>query len=123
MDLTRHASKTAGHGTMQMPDKPDIWVPFVEWLQQHWPAISGCTLGGFVAALRVIYDGGTRRQMILESLLCGALTLAVSSVLEWMSLPASLASFVGGAIGLIGVERVRRVAVGHLEQIDLGRKR
>lgn len=96
---------------MNMPDKPESWAALVAWLQQYWPAIYGSALGSIIAALRVIYDGGSMRKTVLEGMLCGALTLAVSSALEWLALPSTLAPFFGGFIGLVGVEGVRRLAM------------
>lgn len=104
-----------------MEQKPESLSLLLAWIQANWPAIYGCGLGGIIAALRVIYDGGTLRQMMLEGMLCGALTLAVASALEWLSLPASVAPFFGGFIGLIGVEGVRRFATRYVES-RAGRK-
>jgi lambda family phage holin len=114
MGLSSPTNPTGKSGTMYMPDKPETWAAILGWLQQHWPTIYGSGLGCLVAALRVIYDGGSGRQMVLEGLLCGALTLAVSAALEWLQLPASLAPFFGGFIGLLGVEGVRRLATTYV---------
>ena len=51
--------------------------------------------------------GGTRRQMLLEGALCGLITLALVPLLEWMGLPQGMATFAGGAVGFMGVEKLR----------------
>lgn len=60
-----------------------------------------------IAALRVVYGGGTRRQMMLEGALCGLITLALVPLLEWMGLPQGMATFAGGMVGFMGVEKLR----------------
>lgn len=116
MGLNQLNPRPTGNGTMHMPEKPDTWAVFIAWLQLYWPAIYGGGLSCVIAALRVVYDGGDQRQVVLEGLLCGALTLAVSAALEWLKLPSSLAPFFGGFIGLVGVEGVRRLANSHLSK-------
>lgn len=115
MGLTEHTA-TAALGVTDMHEEPDTWALIAAWLHPYWPAIFAASLSAVIAALRVIYDGGKPRKMVLEALLCGALTVAVASVMEWLSLPASMANFFGGIIGLIGVEGVRKLARKHVDQ-------
>jgi lambda family phage holin len=117
MGLTDEQITTAALGAFDMPDKPDTWAVLTAWLHPHWSAIFAACLSGVIAALRVIYDGGKPRESILESLLCGTLTLAVSSTMEWLSLPPSMATFFGGIIGLAGVKSVRRLAVRRVDRL------
>ncbi|MDX7989493.1 phage holin, lambda family, partial [Xenorhabdus sp. 12] len=45
------------------------------------------------------------------ALLCGALSWSVSSGLEMFGIPGSFAPAIGGAIGFIGVEKIRGFAI------------
>jgi lambda family phage holin len=94
-----------------MPDKPETWAWLAAWLQQHWPTVYAGLLAGVIAALRVVYGGGSWRRTLLESLLCGAIALAGSSGLEMLGIVNSAAPFFGGMIGLLGVEAVRALAL------------
>ena len=97
-------------GTKRMPDKPDSWAWFAAWLQQNWPAFYAGGLACAIAALRVMYGGGTWRRVVLEAPLCGALALAVSHGLSLLGIPVTTAPFFGGVIGLLGVETTRAIA-------------
>ena len=63
-----------------------------------------------MAVLRIAYVGGGWKKMVLEGLMCGAMTLTAVSALEYFSLPQSLSIAIGGALGFVGVEQVRTVA-------------
>ena len=63
-----------------------------------------------MAVLRITYGGGTRRQMLVEGAICGGVTLTIISGFEFFGLPQSMAAFVGGWVGLLGVEKVRAIA-------------
>lgn len=67
-----------------------------------------------MAALRIAYTGGGWKKILLEGLLCGALTLTVASGLEYMEWPKSISIAIGGGIGFIGVEQFRRLLLGIL---------
>ncbi|MNJ77440.1 Phage holin family (Lysis protein S) [compost metagenome] len=45
--------------------------------------------------------------MLLEGGLCGMVTLALVPLLEWFGLPQSMATFAGGMVGFMGVEKLR----------------
>jgi lambda family phage holin len=89
-----------------MPDRPDTWA----WLEQHWPTLYAGLLALIIAALRIIYGGGTLRRMAIEAPLCGALALAASHGLPLLGISATSAPFFGGIIGLLGVEGTRAAA-------------
>jgi len=80
------------------------------WAQNHWPTLYGLLLSVVIAWLRMTYSGGTGRQRALESALCCAIALAVMSGLDWFGLPGTASGFVGGAIGFLGVEKIRDIA-------------
>lgn len=94
----------------RMPERPDTWAWFAAWLEQHWPTLYAGILALIIAALRIIYGGGTVRRMMIEAPLCGALALSASHGLALLGIPVSTAPFFGGAIGLLGVEGTRAVA-------------
>ncbi len=73
------------------------------------PAVKGAAMAVVIAYLRVMYDGREthRVRVLLEALLCGALSLCATSVIAWMALPEDLAIAVGGAVGFIGVNELR----------------
>lgn len=93
---------------LNMPEKdPGQWAAVLAWALAHQPQLYAAGLSVAIAALRVVYGGGTRRQMILEGALCGLITLALVPFLEWMGLPQGMATFAGGAVGFLGVEKLR----------------
>ena len=48
-----------------------------------------------------------RHSLLLEGALCGLITLALVPLLEWMGLPQGMATFAGGMVGFMGVEKLR----------------
>lgn len=92
-----------------MPEKdPSFWQSV--YLSITTSAIwQGSILATIIAALRVLYDDQDTKiiRVILEALLCGALALCVSSIVEMLSLPPSATVTIGGAIGFIGVTTLR----------------
>jgi len=93
-----------------MPDKPDTWVIVLAWLSQHSPTIYAASLSFVMAALRIVYGGGTRRQALLEATICTLLTISLISVLEYFGLPSSLATPAGIWIGFLGVKKIANLA-------------
>ncbi|MBD8597076.1 phage holin, lambda family [Pseudomonas sp. CFBP 8772] len=93
-----------------MPDKPDSWAWFAAWLQQNWPAFYAGGLAAVIAALRIMYGGGTWRRVLLEAPLCGLLALSASHGLSLLGIPTTTGPFFGGVIGLLGVETTRAIA-------------
>lgn len=59
-----------------------------------------------VALCRVVYGGGGKRQMVLEAI-CGMIGSSLIPVLEYLTLPANLATFAGCMVGFVGVEKLR----------------
>ncbi len=95
-----------------MPEKsPDLWAAVLAWVSQVAPHLYAPLMSVAVAALRVIYGGGSRRQMVLEGSLCGLATVAVKPALIWIGVPEDVAVFAGAFIGLVGVEKIRDMAV------------
>ncbi|NLY58835.1 MAG: phage holin, lambda family [Gammaproteobacteria bacterium] len=97
---------------MKMPDKsPDLWAAALAWLSVHAPSVYAFLLSVTIAVVRVIYGGGTRRQMVLEGVMCGLATLTIVPLLQYLGLPQSMATFAGGLVGFIGVEKLRDIAI------------
>lgn len=93
-----------------MPDRPDTWAWLAAWLENNWPTLYAGFLALIIAALRVMYGGGSLRRMAVEAPLCGTLALAASHGLALLGIPISTAPFFGGVIGLLGVEGTRAAA-------------
>lgn len=92
-----------------MPEKdPNLWQGIYSALAQSaiW---QGAILATIIAALRVLYDNNSIRpiRVIIEALLCGALSLCVSGIVEIVGLPSSFVITIGGAIGFLGVTTLR----------------
>ena len=97
---------------MKMPEKnPDLWAALIAWLSIHAPSVYAFLLSVTIAVVRVIYGGGTSRQMILEGIMCGLATLTLVPLLQVVGLPQSMATFAGGLVGFIGVEKLRDIAI------------
>jgi len=93
-----------------MPDRPDNWLIAFAWLGQHAPTIYAGALSFIVAALRIIYGGGTRRQALLEASLCTLITIGLIPLLEYFGLPQNFATAAGVFIGFFGVKKIADLA-------------
>lgn len=98
-----------------MPEKsPDLWAQI--WLVLSNPLWQGAIMAIVISFLRVLYDANetSKRRVIFESLICGALSLVASSVIEWMAWPPSLSVAAGGTIGFLGVAAIRELVTRFL---------
>lgn len=98
---------------MKMPHNPNNWPDWLELFQSWWRGetpIGAVLLSVVMAVLRIAYGGGGWKKMLLEGLMCGAMTLTAVSALDYVNLPQSLSIAIGGALGFVGVEQVRSVA-------------
>jgi lambda family phage holin len=99
----------------KMPEKnPDLWAQV--WLVLSNPLWQGAIMAATVSLLRVLYDAKEQNiwRVLSESLICGALSLSSSSIIEWMAWPPSLSVAAGGAIGFIGVTAIRELIIRFL---------
>ena len=104
-------------GQSTMPNKdPALWAALMVWLHENWPSIYGFLLAVAIAWLRITYQGGDKRRRIIESLLCGAISLAMSNGMELFGVPREFSGFVGGAIGFIGVDTLRKWSIAKLKE-------
>ncbi|QXF35984.1 MULTISPECIES: phage holin, lambda family [Photorhabdus] len=94
-----------------MSKQPDLWADLLNGLKNSWPQISGSLLAVLICYGRLIYDGVERKKRWVEPLLCGGLSWGVSSGLELFGIPGSVSPALGGAIGFIGVEKLREFAL------------
>lgn len=80
------------------------------------PYVWGALLAFIIAVLRIKYnDPDARRQRILiEAAICSCLSLSFSGSLEWLGAPQSLSVAFGGAVGFIGINKFRALALGWL---------
>ena len=102
----------SGVTDMPVPHKdPSLWAMLAAWLAHHSPTLYGFFLAVAVAIVRVIYGGGSVRQMTLEGTLCGLLSLTLTSGLELAGIPMSASAFVGGLLGFVGTDKVREFAL------------
>ena len=92
-------------------DNPDFWVALGAWLSSYSTNIYALFLSVSIALVRVVYGGGTRRQMALEATMCGLVTLTLQPVLELFGLPNNMSAALGGMVGFIGVEKLRELAI------------
>ncbi|WP_086956349.1 phage holin, lambda family [Xenorhabdus innexi] len=99
-----------------MQEYPELWVELMYALRNVWPQISGALLAIMICYGRLIYDGVERKNQWAEPLLCGALSWGFSSGLELIGIPVSVSPALGGAVGFIGVEKLREFAIRALEQ-------
>lgn len=97
-----------------MPDKPDTWAKV--WLHLSEPLWQGVIMAVVISFLRVLYDAKETKpwRVILESMICGALSLVASSLIEWMEWPPSLSVAAGGTIGFLGVTAIRELVTRFL---------
>ncbi|UST78031.1 phage holin, lambda family [Pseudomonas siliginis] len=97
-----------------MPDKPDTWAKIMLALSN--PLWQGAIMAVIVSLLRVMYDAKetSKRRILFEALICGALSLVASSLIEWMAWPSSLSVAAGGSIGFLGVTAIRELVTRFL---------
>lgn len=92
-----------------MPDK-DPSNLFALWASMPEP-VRAAVMSVGIAMLRIMYDGREPRivRRILEALLCGAITFGASSGLQAIGAAPGWGVFVGGAVGLLGADKVREL--------------
>ena len=91
-----------------MPNKaPIIGAALLAWLMDNWPAVSGALLALSISFMRITYDGGSGRRRMIESTLCGLITLAAATGTHLLGIPQEATPFLGGVVGLIGIDILR----------------
>ncbi|WP_323921031.1 phage holin, lambda family [Aeromonas caviae] len=91
-----------------MPHKdPTLATALLAWLMDNWPAVYGALLALAIAFLRITYAGGRGRRRLIESLLCGLITLAAATGAHLLGIPLEATPFLGGVVGLLGIDIIR----------------
>ena len=91
-----------------MPHKdPTLATALLAWLMDNWPAVYGALLALAIAFLRITYAGGRGRRRLIESLLCGLITLAAAPGPHLLGIPQEATPFLGGVVGLLGIDIIR----------------
>ncbi|MCS3456249.1 phage holin, lambda family [Aeromonas rivuli] len=91
-----------------MPTKdPTLWAALLAWLMDNWPSVYGALLALIIAFLRITYAGGSGRRRLIESSLCGFITLAAATGTQLLGIPAEATPFLGGMVGLLGMDIIR----------------
>ncbi|NUL36618.1 phage holin, lambda family [Kosakonia sacchari] len=112
-----------------MNKDPGFLADLYAGIKQAWPQISGAGLAVLICYGRLICDGAERKSNCwwLEPLICGLITWAATSGLTfamavWLPNsvinPQSLSPLVGGAVGLLGVKKLRAIAMKKLGVSD-----
>ena len=100
----------------RMNDQPDLIAQILGWISAVAPQLYAPALSVTIAVFRVIYGGGSHRQMLLEGAMCGLATLSLVPALQYLGLPDNMATFAGGAVGFLGVEKLRELADKFIER-------
>lgn len=103
-----------------MTPHSDIWATEWMWIKSHGPDIYGVLLAMLTGALRAAYTGDGWRRVLLEGAFCGAICMTIDGSLDYISahlgFPGAPVPFVGGMIGFIGVERIRRLVLRDIDR-------
>ena len=80
--------------------------------QNFPPWVGGVLMAAMMSVLRVVYDREETNfcRILMESLICGGLTMASGSALVAMGYGQGWYMFCGGAIGFMGSQSIRAVA-------------
>jgi len=107
-----------------MPDKPDTWVLLLAWASQHSQIIWAGVLALGMSALRIVYRGGTLKDVLVEGPMCVLVALSLVWAFKFLSVPDYLAEPVGIWVGFIGVRKIAgwidRVADARLPKSEAG---
>ncbi len=98
-----------------MPHNPDNWFTMIKHMP---PWLSGVFMAVVIAILRVIYDKQETEwsRMFLEAAICGALTFASGGAVSALGMSEHWHPVIGGFIGFIGVQAVRKLAISFIEK-------
>lgn len=92
-----------------MPNKDPSFLQLLYMAIVDSSTVQGAIMASLISILRILYDEKNTKpaRIILESLICGALSLCITSIIEIFKLPPSASITLGGAIGFIGVTALR----------------
>lgn len=79
------------------------------WIEENWYFICAIASAFAVSYLRIMYTGESKNKTA-EVFLSGAITASIYGALKWLGVPEEAGAFIGGGIGLVGVEYIREKA-------------
>ncbi|WP_428978752.1 phage holin, lambda family [Brenneria tiliae] len=88
-----------------------FWADALNGLKNSWPQLFGAILAVLIRYGMLIYNGTEKKNEWIEGLVCGLLTLAITSSLDMFGLPISVSPAIGGAVGFIGVKKLGQLAL------------
>jgi len=90
------------------------------WISLNAAPVSAMVMAAMVSVFRIVYDRSetTWQRIMTESVLCGLLSFALSAGAAYFAIPDGVAVFIGGAVGFVGVVKVRAVALKALEKYE-----
>ena len=88
----------------------------LDYLNRLPPQLVGVLMAIFIAVLRIVYDGRETKplRIILEAIICGALSLAAGSAIVALGLNSNWILFAGGVIGYLGSTAIRSLIIKFL---------
>ena len=95
-----------------MPDR------IIDTINNLPPATAGILMALFISLLRIVYDDKDARftRILLESTICGALTITINSGVMAMGFGPNWAVFIGGTVGYLGSAKIRIIALSMLKK-------
>lgn len=103
-----------------MTNGHDPWLSLCIWVRVHAADIYGVVLAMVTGGLRAAYTGDGWQRVLLEGAFCGAICMTIDGSLDYISahlgFPGAPVPFVGGMIGFIGVERIRRLVLRDIDR-------
>ncbi len=88
----------------------NLWAAFIAWVATHHRQLYAFGLSVLIAVVRVTHGRGGWRQMVMEGALYYLAILTLVPLLAHFGLPDSMATFAGGAVDFMGVEKLRDYA-------------
>lgn len=102
---------------------PEIYELTIIVVTEHSSTMFATVSAVSISLLMGVHDERTWQKNISGSLTCGVLTLAITGSLEFFGLPDNAVTFIGAAIGLIGVEIFREKILTFIKPGDKGDKK
>lgn len=94
-------------------DEKELGPKLFQWVTANFQFITSGAMAASIAFARIAYEytSGKRKRSwgasVAESVLCGLFALGLVSGLELFGLPQTAATFVGGMVGFIGVDKLK----------------
>lgn len=85
----------------------ELYGPVTSFAIEYSSAIFSTISAVIISFLMGVHDEKRTYRNVSGSIACGFLTLAITGYLEFFGLPDNAVTFLGAAIGLIGVEKIR----------------